>query len=444
MTSIEERGTGFAAKATAGTLAIVLLAAILGLSPAQAAPPGTPAPVRPLPLCDRATDPPRGACVRESEFVDLSASGALSAAGSVQLTATPRLPPCEIGNGFTDEWSPSPCYSAIVFNPNAGCMYLDDITGEFGSCRESIYRDGEPYRVIRTSPDLGAGLDTRLACGAFSDFNTYAFGGLPNPDPALDRRWSTVARRALTCTHSIDRTPDNLPGASWNVTSVRLDVRRNGERSATEAIASVYYILEGTLGPNAPDPNEEPPDDDNNPPDDDDNPPDGDNRVLVAGSTATGTGVARASVAPSDDSAGCTVADTQFLDLAAPPPEGVTLPHGLFGFTASGCSEAFSVEVSVEYPSAIPAGSRYYKFDEQNGWFTIPAAVSGNTVTFSITDNGPGDLDPAVGVIRDPGGIGFPPVVGIPTIPLWGVCLLAGLMIFLALTGRDRTSRHPA
>jgi hypothetical protein len=165
---------------------------------------------------------------------------------------------------------------------------------------------------------------------------------------------------------------------------------------------------------------------------------------VVEGPTPTGTGTARAFVTPSDDGEGCVVGDAQFLEAPVAPPEGVTLPHGLFGFTSSGCASGFSVEVSVEYPSDIPAGSAYYKYDDENGWYTIPATISGNTVTFTITDNGPGDLDPAVGTIRDPGGIGTSAGSGsptaIPTLPQWALALLAGLMILLVSTafGRGR------
>ncbi len=429
VTTIERYVEDFAGRAMIVALAVLLLVAMLGLNPAQAAPPGTPAPVRMLPFCDRSTDPPSGACAGESEFVDLSSLGALSGGGSVQLTATPRIPPCETGNTFTGEWSPSVCYSAIQFNQFGFCRYLDQITGEFLGCQDYNYQDGTtPFNgyagnmIIRTSPALGNDTGTRSGCGAGGDFFTYAYGGPTNSDPALDRRWSNIAPTANTCTHSIARTPDNLFGATWHATSVTLDVRRNGETSTTKASAGVFYILEGTLGPTAPDPNENPP-------------PDPD-PFEVNLPTPTGTGTARISLTPSNAGEGCAVSDAETLNPPAPPPDGITLPHGVFGFTFSGCASGFSVEASIAYPSAIPAGSAFYKYDGGRGWFTIPADISGDTVTFTITDNGPGDLDPAAGTIRDPGGIGFfaasASSVAIPTLPQWGLGLLAGLLILLA------------
>lgn len=437
MTTRKQTGTG-AASAKRFGLAAILLATLVGLNPAQAAPPGTPAPVRPLPFCDRSFDPPQGACAGESEFVQLSSLGALSGNGSVQLTATPLIPPCETGDTFTGQWSPSVCYSAIQFNQFGFCRYLDQITDVFGTCQDYNYQDGTtPFNgyagnmIIRTSPALGNDTGTRSGCGANGDFLTYAYGGPTNSDPALDRRWSRIAPTATTCTHSITRTPDNLFGATWHATSVTLDVRRNGETGTTKASASTFYILEGTLGPLAPDPNEEPPEE-----------PD---PYVEDVSTPTGTGTARVSLTPTDAGEGCMVSNTETLNPPAPPPQGITLPHGMFGFTFSGCEAGFSVEASIQYPGTIPAGSAFYKYEGGRGWFTIPADISGDTVTFTIEDNGPGDLDPAVGTIRDPGGIGSPAAaagpgssVAIPTLPQWVIALLAGLIILLVSTAYRR------
>lgn len=167
---------------------------------------------------------------------------------------------------------------------------------------------------------------------------------------------------------------------------------------------------------------------------------------VVEGPTATGSGIARAFVEPSDSGAGCTVSDAQFISTPEPPPQGVTLPHGLFSFTSSGCTGGFSVEVTVEYPGEIPADSAYWKYDADAGWFTIPAAIVGNTVTFTLVDNGTGDLNPDVGTISDPGGIGLGSTSGtgsgaqaIPTLPQWAMVILVGALTFFALVaGRRR------
>ena len=161
---------------------------------------------------------------------------------------------------------------------------------------------------------------------------------------------------------------------------------------------------------------------------------------VVEGPTPTGTGTASAFVEPSGNvSPTCDVSQAAFLNAPEPPPEGVTLPHGLFGFTASGCTAGFSVDVTVNYPDPIPPDASYWKYDAGQGWYTIPANIEGNTVTFTITDEGLGDANEAAGTITDPGGIalGSPVDPGssrpVPTLSVWQLMLLtAGLAILAA------------
>jgi hypothetical protein len=66
-------------------------------------------------------------------------------------------------------------------------------------------------------------------------------------------------------------------------------------------------------------------------------------------------------------------------------------------------------------------------------WYQMTAAqgvtVSGNTITFTIQDNGIGDADPATGVISDPAGPGnAPSAESIPTLSEWATILMAGLL----------------
>jgi hypothetical protein len=66
-------------------------------------------------------------------------------------------------------------------------------------------------------------------------------------------------------------------------------------------------------------------------------------------------------------------------------------------------------------------------------WYQITdgITVSGNTITFTIQDQGLGDSDPAAGVIADPAGPGNAPNVdpqSIPTLSEWGLILMAGLL----------------
>jgi hypothetical protein len=70
----------------------------------------------------------------------------------------------------------------------------------------------------------------------------------------------------------------------------------------------------------------------------------------------------------------------------------------------------------------------------------LPAVISGNTVTFSITDGGLGDDDlPANGVIVDQGGPGVPSITAIPTLSEWALAFLALLLVRL---GAQRVRRR--
>jgi hypothetical protein len=159
---------------------------------------------------------------------------------------------------------------------------------------------------------------------------------------------------------------------------------------------------------------------------------------------ATGTGNITASF--TGGGAGCGYSVNQYIPLsghaASPPagtsPTGVTFPHGLFDFITSGCTAGSTISMTITYPTALPAGTVYWKYgptptDASYHWYQLPSTISGNTAAFSITDGGLGDDDlVANGTIVDQGGPGVPPPAGgaaaIPTLSEWGMILLAGLM----------------
>lgn len=106
--------------------------------------------------------------------------------------------------------------------------------------------------------------------------------------------------------------------------------------------------------------------------------------------------------------------------------------------------------MTLTYPSALPEGVQFRKPDGAGGWFDPETAlnviVNGarTTVTYTITDNGPGDTNPAVGVIADPlvPVLAAAPVGGaaaIPTLSEWGVILMSAL---LAMFGLRRMRRQ--
>ncbi len=174
--------------------------------------------------------------------------------------------------------------------------------------------------------------------------------------------------------------------------------------------------------------------------------------------SATGTGNITASFS---SNGGCSFSVTQFIpltgDAASPPagsaPTGETFPQGLFNFTVTGCTPGSVLDFTITYPQALPSGTQYWKYgptstDATAHWYVLPALVSGNTITFSITDAGPGDDDYALGpngTIVDQGGPGAPGVPptqaadAIPTLNEWMLALLGLVLLGVGLLHLRKT-----
>jgi hypothetical protein len=111
------------------------------------------------------------------------------------------------------------------------------------------------------------------------------------------------------------------------------------------------------------------------------------------------------------------------------------------------CTAGSTVDFTVVYPAALPAGARYWKYGPTATtpaphWYVLPATLSGSTATFSITDGGLGDDDLAAnGAVVDqggPGGATLPPQQ-VPTLSEWALMVLAALVAFTGmLAGRGR------
>lgn len=123
-------------------------------------------------------------------------------------------------------------------------------------------------------------------------------------------------------------------------------------------------------------------------------------------------------------------------EAANTAPAGFVFPAGLFDFSVSNCTPGSTITVEITYPQPLPEGGVYWKYgrtqnDPSYHWYQLPdALISGNTVTFSITDGGLGDNDlTANGTIIDPSGPGFRGSANaIPTLAEWALLLMAGLM----------------
>ncbi|MBU0745884.1 MAG: fibronectin type III domain-containing protein, partial [Gammaproteobacteria bacterium] len=169
-------------------------------------------------------------------------------------------------------------------------------------------------------------------------------------------------------------------------------------------------------------------------------------RLLVVTGTPPGmVGVATATL--SGGGATCTLDPTSgFASLSNPAPAGKTMPYGEYAFLANGC--AGTVTMAITYPQALPAGTQFWKFGPATAavggvvaastWFELSGATLSpdrKTVTYTVTDNGPGDSDGTVGSISDPFALVAGPVgggaVAIPVDAPWALGLLSAVLGFL-------------
>lgn len=142
-------------------------------------------------------------------------------------------------------------------------------------------------------------------------------------------------------------------------------------------------------------------------------------------------------------------------------PQGLSVPYGALQWTATGCAMGGNGTMRISYPSALPAHAKYWKFGPTKAnttphWYSLPSTVNGNTLSVQIVDGGDGDDDMvANGQISDPGGAGWladvpvdpstpvdpgTPGVGsavpVPTLGLWSLLSLSGLLGLLAAVRR--------
>lgn len=168
--------------------------------------------------------------------------------------------------------------------------------------------------------------------------------------------------------------------------------------------------------------------------------------VSAPGSVPGMTGIPSATM--SGGGTTCTLRPGGGFGPVTSTPPNLQAPSGQFAFSAENCTG--SVTMTLTYPSALPEGVQFRKPDGTGGWFDPATAlnviVNGarTTVTYTITDNGPGDTNPALGVIADPlvPVLAAAPASGaaaIPTLSEWGVILMSAL---LAMFGLRRMRRQ--
>lgn len=158
--------------------------------------------------------------------------------------------------------------------------------------------------------------------------------------------------------------------------------------------------------------------------------------VQVASSTGTGT----VSFSTSEGTIqGLTAVAEGTLPMAGKP--NLVFPHGFFSFRITGLITGTAV-VTIVFPSAVPAGTQYWKYHVPGGWIDVTSLLGDNdgdnVLTLTLTDGGLGDEDSAAnGVIVDQGGPGIPAGgVGGTVYPVDKLSILMpwiGLALLLAL-----------
>lgn len=151
--------------------------------------------------------------------------------------------------------------------------------------------------------------------------------------------------------------------------------------------------------------------------------------------------------------AGCTLVSLR-VDMQLPPGTltAANFPLGILRFEASGCPHT-ELKVQISYPSGSLANLALQKYGphgqpQQTGWFAPPnlqrSGADNSIVSYTVTDNGDGDNNPALGQISDP----FAPMaiavssspVAIPSSSFWSLLLLSGLSALLGLRHLRRKS----
>ena len=105
-------------------------------------------------------------------------------------------------------------------------------------------------------------------------------------------------------------------------------------------------------------------------------------------------------------------------------------------FKLDSCAASESVTVQIDFGVALPDGSKVYKIIGDN-WVAIDSAtISGTTVTYTVTDNGPYDSNPTAGAIDDPVTVAVPvptTPTPVPALPLAYLLMLLGTIVGLGV-----------
>ena len=121
-------------------------------------------------------------------------------------------------------------------------------------------------------------------------------------------------------------------------------------------------------------------------------------------------------ITPENPDSSCKISGQPVVAAAPTPPEGITLSFAnTVGFTVIDCdrnpntSYPETLTVTIDVGEDIAADAKLYKVSDAGAWAVIEdAVITGQTVTYSITDDGELDQDKTPGTLRDPVALAFP------------------------------------
>ncbi|MGH9346744.1 MAG: beta strand repeat-containing protein [Vicinamibacterales bacterium] len=325
----------------------------------------------------------------------VNTSGALTSSGGDSGTASDTLtvspPPT-----FTKSFAPA----SMVPGGVSTLTFTINNTGSGLAATALAFTDTLPAGVTVATPANGAATCTGGTLTAADGATTITYSG-------------GQVGATSTCTVAVDVTSSTV-GSHVNTSSALTS------SSGTSGMASATLTVNSPAAPPPPEEEEEEP------------PSEGTSVEDIT--SPTGTGSIDVEIGGGStcriDRAVTTTAEAE----AGGGPEDIMFPHGLLALGFDTCTPGGTVTITVRYPTALPEGTQYWKYgktpaDPTPHWYTVPATVQGNTVTFQLTDGGAGDDDlTANGRISDPGGAGAS-ATAVPAMPVWGLVILSGLLL---------------
>ena len=119
----------------------------------------------------------------------------------------------------------------------------------------------------------------------------------------------------------------------------------------------------------------------------------------------------------------CSIATAALVPAPALEANVKSAYVNMLNFTLENCNAGETVAVAITLSEDPPADGIAYKYQGGQWRVIAGASISGRTISYNLTDNGPLDADPASGKISDPVAVAVP--TGVPEAPE-GLSAIAG------------------